>query len=249
MFVCLQHLHLNGFLSRDSHGRVSKLSWFGLPGLCKLITLCSDLRLGWGLKKTCSSPSDLSNGVLHSTYTHRRRVDSRLLVVENQTANLTLGLSFCHNLCCKCPNGSCELIFDIYTSIVFQWYKERFKARCFDPCNCTLKFRMSQRTPKSPFWECECHSHSSKSGVTTYILSCFHPRRQSVFLNPIIIQWKIIALVWTKTYHSPLFIHIDIWLITQAHCGIFCLHFKVHVNNNEKIQYNLRNNHKKWERN
>jgi hypothetical protein len=136
------------------------LSRFGLSGLCKLITLCLDLRLWWGLKQTCSSPWDLSNYVSHSTCTHRSRVDSRLLVVGSQIASLTSGFSFCHNLCCKCPNGSCEEILDIYTLIVFQWYKKHPNARCFDPCNRTLKFRESRRTPKSPFRECECHPHT-----------------------------------------------------------------------------------------
>jgi hypothetical protein len=69
--------------------------------------------LGWGLKQTCSSRRELSNGVPHFTYTHRGWVDSWLLVVGSQTASLTPGLSFCHNLCCICPNGSCEPIFDI----------------------------------------------------------------------------------------------------------------------------------------
>ncbi len=50
----------------------------------------------------------------HSTCTHRGRVDSQLLVVGSQTASLTPGPSFDHNLCCKCPNGSCEAILDIY---------------------------------------------------------------------------------------------------------------------------------------
>ncbi len=79
------HLHPNGFLSRDSQGGVSKLSWFGLLGLCAFITLCSELRLGWGLKQTCSSPWKLSNSVLHSTCTHQGRIDSRLLMVTNVT--------------------------------------------------------------------------------------------------------------------------------------------------------------------
>jgi hypothetical protein len=91
-------------------------------------------------KETCSSPWELSNGVLHSVYTHRRRVDSRLLMVRSQTANLTLGPSFAHNLCCRCPNGSWEAIFDIYASRPFQRYKEHLKARCFDPCNWVLNF-------------------------------------------------------------------------------------------------------------
>jgi hypothetical protein len=69
------------------------------------------------------------------------------------------GLSFPHNLCYKFPNGPCELIFDIYTFIALQWYKEHPNARCFDPCNPTLKFQESRRTTKSPFRECECHLH------------------------------------------------------------------------------------------
>jgi hypothetical protein len=90
------------------------------------------------------------------------RVESILnfLMVGSQIANLTPSLSFCRNLCCRCPNGSWEAIFDIYTSITFQWHEKRLKARCFDPYNWTMKFRKSRRTPKSPFWECECHPHT-----------------------------------------------------------------------------------------
>ncbi len=155
-----RHPHLNGFLSWDSQGGVPKLSSFGLPGLCKVITLCSDLRLGWGLKQTCSSPREFSNGVLPFTYTHRGQVDSWLLVVGSQIVNLTPDPSFCHNLCCRCPNGSCEPTFNIYTLIAFQWYKEHPNARCFDLCNRILKFWESQRTPKSQLWECEFHPHT-----------------------------------------------------------------------------------------
>ncbi len=137
LYVTLLHPHLNGFLSWDSQGGVPKLSWFGLSGLHEVITLCSDLQLGRGLKQTCSSPWELSNGVSHSSRTHRGRVDSQLLVVGSQTASLTPYPSFAHNLCCRCPNGPCEFIFDIYTFIAFQWYKEHPNARCFDPCNPT----------------------------------------------------------------------------------------------------------------
>ncbi len=126
--VSSRHLHPNGFLSRDSQGRVPKLSRFVLAGLWELITPSSNLWLRWGLKKTYNSPQELSNGVLHSTCTHQDRVDSRLLVVGSQTGSLTPDLSFDHNLCYKCPNGSCEAIFDIYSSRPFQWYKEHLKA-------------------------------------------------------------------------------------------------------------------------
>ncbi len=158
--VTLLHPHPNGFLSRDSQGGVPKLSRFGLPGLHEVITLCSDLRLGRDLKQTCSSPWELFNGVSHSPCAHRGWVDSWLLVVGSQTGSLTPGPSFALNLCYRCPNGPCEPIFDIYTFIAFQWYKEHPNAKCFDPCNSTLKFWESRRTPKSPFRECECHPHT-----------------------------------------------------------------------------------------
>jgi hypothetical protein len=108
------------------------------------------------VKQTCNSPWKFSNNVSHSTCTFRGRVNSRLLMIESQIVNLTSSLYFYHNLCCRCPNGSCEAI---YTSIGFQWYKKNLKARCFDPCNRTLKLWKSWKTPKSPFWECECHPH------------------------------------------------------------------------------------------
>jgi hypothetical protein len=158
--VAPRHLHLNGFYSQDSQKGVPKMSRFGLPGLWELITLGSDFGLGWGLKQTCFSPQDLSNDVSHSICAHRGRVDSRLFVVGSQTASLTPDPSFNHNLCCRCPNGSCEAIFDICTSRPFQWYKEHLKARCFALCCRALKLRESQRTPSSHFWECESHPHT-----------------------------------------------------------------------------------------
>jgi hypothetical protein len=160
LYASPRHMHPNGFLSRDSQGGVRKLSRFGLLPLCDIITLCQDLRLGWGLKQTCSSHQEFFNSVPHSTCTHQGWVNSRLLVVGNQTANLTPDLSFCHNLCCKCPNGSCKPIFDIYISKSFQWYKERHNVRCFDPCNRALKFWEPRWTRKFPFRECEFHPHT-----------------------------------------------------------------------------------------
>ncbi len=50
------------------------------------------------------------------------RGDYWLLMVRTQIANLTFVLSFGHNLCFKCSNGSCEPILYIYVSIAFQWY-------------------------------------------------------------------------------------------------------------------------------
>jgi hypothetical protein len=166
--VAPSHPHPNGFYSRDSQGGVPKLSWFKLPGLWELVTPDSDFELGWGLKQSCSSPQELSNGVSRSLCTHWGRVDSRLFVVGNQTASLTHGPSFDHNLCCRCPNGSCEAIFDIYSSRPFQRYKKHLNLRCFDLYNRALKLRESQRTPSSHFlgvWVSS--SHLPQSGVAT----------------------------------------------------------------------------------
>jgi len=88
--------------------------------------------------------------VFHAICTQGNRVDSWLLVVGSQIANLTPDLSFGHNLCFRCPNGSCEPILDIYISIVFQWYKKLFELMGFDPYNRLLKIQESigTRTPK-----------------------------------------------------------------------------------------------------
>jgi hypothetical protein len=132
----------------------------GVLQLCGTITSGAGLWLGRGLNQSCSPSRELSNGMSHATYTQGNRVDSQLSVVGSQTASLIPGLSFGHNLCFRCPNGSCEPISDIYTLIFFQWYRELPNARCFDPCNRILNFQESRRTPKSPFWECESHPHT-----------------------------------------------------------------------------------------
>ncbi len=211
LYVTPPHLYSNGTFSGDSQGGVTKLSWFGLLGLWQLITPCSDLRLGWGLKQTCSFPWELFNGVSHSTWTHQGRVDSQLLVVGSQTASLTPGPSFVHNLCCRCLKCSCEAIFDIYASRPFQQYKEHLKARCFDPCDWALSFWESRRTPKSPFqddthtpskWGCNkedtwrlyiilqtrnLYGYAIK-GMDDYL----HFQRFSIFFQKVYTKWNIL---------------------------------------------------------
>ncbi len=113
-------LHPNGTFSQDSQVGVPKLSWVGIPGLWQLITPDCRVRSKRGLNQSCSSPQKNFNSMLHSRIGHREEVDSRLLVVGSQTASLTPGPSFAHNLGCRCPNGSCEAILDIYTSRPFQ---------------------------------------------------------------------------------------------------------------------------------
>jgi hypothetical protein len=127
--------------------RVSKFSKLGLPQLWGPITLCADLQLKWGMKQSCNPHRDLFNDIWHVTCTQGNWGDPWLLVVGGQIANLTPCLSFGHNLCFKCPNGSCKPILDIYIPRSFQWYKEILDPMGFDPYNCFLKIRKSIRTP------------------------------------------------------------------------------------------------------
>ncbi len=163
------HLHPNGIFSQDSHSGVPKLSRFRLLGLWAFITSRPNLRLGRYLKQNFSSPWELSNGVSHSTCTHRNQVDYRLLVVGSQIASLTPDPSFNHNLCCRCPNGSCKAILDIYTLRPFQRHKEHLDVRCFDPYNQVLSFWESRRSqvPFSGMWVAT--SHFPQSGVATSV--------------------------------------------------------------------------------
>ncbi len=96
--------HPNGFLSRDSQEGVPKLHQPRLPRLWGRITSCVDLRLRCGRKQSCSPRQELFNSMSHIAYTQGNWVNSWLLVVRSQTANLTPGLSFAHNLCFRCPN-------------------------------------------------------------------------------------------------------------------------------------------------
>jgi hypothetical protein len=108
-----QEWHPNDFLSRDSQVEVPKLLKLGLSQLYKFITSCANFRLGWGLNRSSSLRRELSNSVLHATCTQGNWVDSWLSVVGSQIVSSTPDLSFDHNLCCKCPNESYELILDI----------------------------------------------------------------------------------------------------------------------------------------
>jgi len=90
----------------------------------------------------------------HSSRRCREEVDSRPLGARSQTANLTPGPSFAHNLGYRCPNDQCEAIFDIYVSRPFQWHQEHPKARWFGPCYRALNIRESQRTPNPQLCKC-----------------------------------------------------------------------------------------------
>jgi hypothetical protein len=126
---------------------VPKLPTLGFLQLWGPITLCADLRLRWGLKQSYSPQWELSNSMLHATCTEGDRVDSQLLIVGSQTANLISSISFGHNLCFKCPNKSCDLILYIYIPRTFRWYKELLNLLSFDLGNRLLKIQKSTGTP------------------------------------------------------------------------------------------------------
>jgi hypothetical protein len=112
----------------------------GVPGLRELITPDCRVRSQRGLNQSCSSLWKLSNALSHSQFGCQDEVDSWLLVVGNQTANLTPDPSFAHNLGFTCPNDQCEAILDIYTSKPFQWHQEHPNARCFGLYYRTITF-------------------------------------------------------------------------------------------------------------
>jgi hypothetical protein len=125
----------------------------GVSGLWELITPDCEIGSRRGLNRTCSPRRDLSNDVSHSQFGLREEVDSRLLVVGSQTATLTPGLSFAHNLGDRCPNAQCEGIFHIYASRPFQWHQEHPNARCFGSCCWALNIRESRRTPSPQLFQ------------------------------------------------------------------------------------------------
>jgi hypothetical protein len=137
---------------------VPKFPKLGFSQLWGPITLCVDFWLRWGLKQSCSSHQDPSKGMWRTTCMQVNRGNSLLLVVGSQTANLTFDPSFAHNLCFKCPNGSCKPIFDIYTPRVFQWYKELLNPMGFDPYNCSQKIRESNSQSGSSLGSVRVHS-------------------------------------------------------------------------------------------
>jgi hypothetical protein len=66
---------------------------------------------------------------------------------------------FGHNLCFRCPNGSCKPTLDIYIARYFQWYKALYNLMGFDLYNFFLKIRESigLQFPKWEFtWKWEC---------------------------------------------------------------------------------------------
>ncbi len=74
--------HPNIILSWDSQVRVPKFIKLGLPQLWGPIILCSNLRLRWGFKQSCSPHRTFFNGMVHTTCTQGSESNSRLLVIR-----------------------------------------------------------------------------------------------------------------------------------------------------------------------
>jgi len=137
---------------------VPKFPKLGFLWIWDRITLCADLWLRWGLKQSYSSCQDISNNMWHVTYMQGNWGDYWLLVVGSQTVNLTPGLSFDHNLCFRCSNGSCEPILDIYVSIFFNDINNSSIQWVLAPAIALWRFRspLGLQLPKWEFtWECE----------------------------------------------------------------------------------------------
>jgi len=138
-------------------------------GVSRLWTLVTPNCKVWsqqGLNQSYSPRRDLSNAMSYSQFGGQEKVDSWLLVVGSQIASLTPDPSFVHNLGCRCPNGQCEAIFDIYASRPFQWHHKHLNARCFGPCCWALNIRESRRTPNPQLWECWASPpHLAKVGL------------------------------------------------------------------------------------
>jgi hypothetical protein len=127
--------------------RISKFPKFRLSRLWGPITLCADLWLKRGLKQSYSLRQQLSNDMLHATYTQGNRVDSWLLVVGSQIVNLTPAFPLAITCVLDVQMGVVRPFLNIYVSIVFQWYKELFNLMGFDPYNHSFKIRESIGTP------------------------------------------------------------------------------------------------------
>ncbi len=122
-------------------------------------------------------------------------------MVGSQTANLTPGPSFAHNLGYRCPNDQCEVIFDIYALRPFQWHQEHPNARCFAPCCWALNIRESRRTPTPDFSKCWASPpHLAKVGVRHIInpskLVVNVALRFSKTMLDLILNYNYIIITW-----------------------------------------------------
>jgi len=124
-----------------------------------------------GLNQSCSPCQDLSNAMSHSLFKGWEEVDSRLLVVESQTASLTPGPSFVHNLGCKCPNDQCEAIFEYLIFETFSMTPRTLQCEVFWAFLSSSKHLGVPEDSKSPTLGVGVSSsHLTQSKVATFPL-------------------------------------------------------------------------------
>jgi hypothetical protein len=128
----------------------------------------------------------------HVAYTWGNWVDFSLLVVGNQTVSLIPIFSFDHNLCFRCPNGSCKPILNIYVSIAFQWYENYVESMGFDPYNCVLKIQES-------IWYYNSHNGSSFGSVRVHSLTLFcTPRTMRCDFRASFLAYNLVSLCLSR---------------------------------------------------
>jgi hypothetical protein len=165
----------------------------GVPGLWELITPDFEVWSQQGLNQTCNPRRDLSNDVSHSQFGGRKKVDSRLLVVGSQTASLTPGPSFAHNLGYTCPNDQLRGHF-LYL---------RFKT-----------FPMTPRTPQCEvFWA--LLSNSKHSGVPEDSKS---PTLEVLGFTPTLGQSGVATLSPTRRNRSMSSLTLRIFPLYNCNC-------------------------------
>jgi hypothetical protein len=69
---------------------------------------------------------------LHTLIKGHLTLASWVLMIRNQIANQIPSHSFGHKLCLKSFKGKCDITFDIYFSMAFQWFKEGSISIRFD---------------------------------------------------------------------------------------------------------------------
>ncbi len=146
----------------------------------------------------------------HTQIECQEGIDSRLLVVGSQTANLTPGPCFAHNLGYKCLNCQCEGIFDIYVSRPFQRHQEHLNARCFAPCCRALNIRESRRTPNPNFFQVLGFTpHLAKVGLRQIFLAPLHSPKISSFSSVDLCSSKLSPSLFLLWFLSNADLHIS----------------------------------------
>jgi hypothetical protein len=198
--------HPNGILSRDSQMGVPKFPNLGLPQLWGPIILCSNLWSRWNLKQSCSPLQQLSNDMLHVTFTQGNRADFRLLVAIWLLAFLlaiTCVSSVQMGHARSFQTSKFQELFNDIRNVSIQW------VLTLEIALWKFESPLGLQLPKWEFtWECEgsfSHTllHSQKHEM--WLLSSVLAR---TFVNPClghepkvrVATFHLMWLVWTLKY-------------------------------------------------